>query len=97
MMTALVHVLLVNDDSTCICLTCQRFFYLQTSRKQRLWSKSGSQGDQWILAQVPLTSAQSSQQFSIIFEGVAGAGVTGDIAIDDVSISSQACTTPGKW
>ncbi|XP_033121015.1 MAM and LDL-receptor class A domain-containing protein 1-like [Anneissia japonica] len=53
------------------------------------WSKANEQGNQWIPAQVA-TSEPGTYQ--IMFEGIVGSGVRGDIAIDDVRITDRACT-----
>ena len=50
-----------------------------------LWTKSGDQGNQWLQANVDLVSGVS---YRIIFEAVAGTSYTGDIAIDDITLTS---------
>ena len=60
----------------------------------RIWTRSGNQGDEWLVAQVNVWSPLRS--FRISFEGTVGKGNTGDIAIDDVAIFSGLCAAPGK-
>ncbi|KAM9070832.1 MAM domain-containing glycosylphosphatidylinositol anchor protein 2 isoform 4-T4 [Sarcophilus harrisii] len=60
----------------------------QTTIENPLWSSSGNKGQHWNEAHVniyPITS------FQLIFEGIRGPGIEGDIAIDDVSISEGEC------
>ncbi|XP_052264984.1 uncharacterized protein LOC127867694 isoform X3 [Dreissena polymorpha] len=53
-----------------------------------VWSLSGEQGAKWFHGQVPL---ESNQPYTVLFEGVIGKGYTGDIAVDDVSLSLGYC------
>nr|XP_023648898.1 MAM domain-containing glycosylphosphatidylinositol anchor protein 1 isoform X2 [Paramormyrops kingsleyae] len=53
-----------------------------------LWSISGNQGPEWKQANVPVNP---SGAFQVVFEGVRGTGYEGDIAIDDVSITTGKC------
>lgn len=62
------------------------------SRSTQIWRKSGDQGQRWQQAQATITP---STNYTIMFEGVIGTGFRGDIAIDDISISSTGCTLPG--
>ena len=48
---------------------------------------SGSQGNLWKLAYIPLDSFYIANDFKIAFEGVTGYSFTSDIAIDDIMIS----------
>ncbi|XP_036605603.1 MAM domain-containing glycosylphosphatidylinositol anchor protein 2 [Trichosurus vulpecula] len=60
----------------------------QTTIENPLWSSSGNKGQHWNEAHVniyPITS------FQLIFEGIRGPGIEGDIAIDDISISEGEC------
>ncbi|KAM5240641.1 MAM domain-containing glycosylphosphatidylinositol anchor protein 2 isoform 2-T2 [Hipposideros larvatus] len=60
----------------------------QTKIENPLWSSSGNKGQRWNEAHVniyPITS------FQLIFEGIRGPGIEGDIAIDDVSIAEGEC------
>ncbi|CAB4008725.1 CUB and peptidase domain-containing 2-like [Paramuricea clavata] len=65
--------------------------YLRTSSGDVLiWTVSKNQGDNWRMAQVPLVSSAIKSQ--VVFEGIAGPSYSGDIAIDDVSLTySQSC------
>lgn len=53
-----------------------------------MWTKSGHQGPNWEKAFVDI---RPSGPFQIVFEGIRGSGYEGDIAIDDVSITSGKC------
>ena len=59
----------------------------------RIWSRSGNQGDEWLVAQVNVWSP--IRPFRISYEGTVG-GNKGDIAIDDVQIFNGKCATPGE-
>ncbi|XP_063039818.1 MAM domain-containing glycosylphosphatidylinositol anchor protein 1 [Engraulis encrasicolus] len=53
-----------------------------------VWSRSGSQGPNWIKANCVITP---SGPFQVVFEGIRGDGYEGDIAIDDVSVTKGRC------
>ncbi|KAI8513660.1 hypothetical protein Bbelb_079840 [Branchiostoma belcheri] len=53
-----------------------------------IWTRSGNQGDQWFSVAV---SIPANNSYQVIFEGVRGSGIHGDIAIDDVSILQRTC------
>ncbi|XP_022102966.1 MAM and LDL-receptor class A domain-containing protein 1-like isoform X3 [Acanthaster planci] len=59
------------------------------SREILLMSLVGSSKDRWRPAGVDLTNM--AQRFQIVFEGVVGYGVEGDMAIDDISIRLEPC------
>ncbi|KAM5130008.1 MAM domain-containing glycosylphosphatidylinositol anchor protein 2 [Mantella aurantiaca] len=61
----------------------------QTNTEIPIWSASGNKGEQWHQARLTIHPTAS---FQIIFEGVRGPGIEGDIAIDDVSIVEGECT-----
>ncbi|XP_071956924.1 MAM domain-containing glycosylphosphatidylinositol anchor protein 2-like [Antedon mediterranea] len=52
---------------------------------------TGTQGDNWILGQVDIDEATYGGQFKVVFEGVVGNGINGDIALDDFQIFSGLC------
>ncbi|GFR70361.1 MAM and LDL-receptor class A domain-containing protein 1 [Elysia marginata] len=63
----------------------------QGPAKARLyWLRQGSQDKAWKKASVHFPGGQSSYQ--IQFEATVGSGARGDIAIDDVSVTSGNCT-----
>ncbi|XP_019632083.1 PREDICTED: MAM and LDL-receptor class A domain-containing protein 2-like [Branchiostoma belcheri] len=64
--------------------------YVQTGPVvgQPIWTKSGTQGNQWDQGQVDIPS---NSQYNIVFEGVRGNGFRGDIAIDDVTMTDGSC------
>lgn len=53
--------------------------------RQTLWTKSGNQGNRWIKASADLVSAVPYQ---VIIEAVAGRSWTGDIAVDDITLTN---------
>lgn len=61
-----------------------------TRNERVLWALAGSQGSQWLMAQLPLSS---NTPFKVIFEGSIGKPRLGDIAIDDITIISGPCAT----
>ncbi|MGH0142971.1 UNVERIFIED_CONTAM: hypothetical protein FKN15_017285 [Acipenser sinensis] len=65
--------------------------HLVGSRETRLWQISGSQGDLWHRAVVPL--GRLVQDFHIAFEATRTFSVLGDIAIDDITFEN--CALPG--
>ncbi|XP_042354379.1 MAM and LDL-receptor class A domain-containing protein 1-like [Plectropomus leopardus] len=63
---------------------------LQTAdhlKKTVVWQKSGNQGDKWLLVQSHVTLQEVHQ---LILEATVG-GEAGDIAIDDIALSSGPC------
>ncbi|XP_078134261.1 MAM domain-containing glycosylphosphatidylinositol anchor protein 2 [Sander vitreus] len=56
-----------------------------------VWTLVGNQGDRWRQAKVNIHPAAA---FQIVMEGVRGAGIEGDIAIDDVTIEEGECKDP---
>ncbi|KAI8512340.1 hypothetical protein Bbelb_089790 [Branchiostoma belcheri] len=53
-----------------------------------IWSLAGDQGNVWDQARLDIAAANN---FQIVFEGVRGSSLYGDIAIDDVSFRSTPC------
>lgn len=72
-------------------LNILQYFFTSNIPKQ-VYSISGNQGRGWKQHSVELTST-SGLDYQILIEGVVG-GVLGDIAIDDISITSGHCTNP---
>lgn len=58
-----------------------------TREESSIWQRSGNQGNQWIRASVPLNTSWRVTQ--VIFEAVRGGSYRSDIAIDDVSFSTE--------
>ncbi|XP_062863957.1 MAM domain-containing glycosylphosphatidylinositol anchor protein 2 [Trichomycterus rosablanca] len=56
-----------------------------------VWTLSGNQGDRWRQARV---NVHPTSAFQMVLEGVRGAGIEGDIAIDDVAIEEGKCQDP---
>ena len=89
---------------------CLRFFYhmwggsigelrIVTKSEQGnyslpFWSRSKNYGDFWYEGEVTVSSL-SGNKYQIGFEGIVGSSYDGDIAIDDVSIQSRTCPSPG--
>ncbi|XP_053331408.1 MAM domain-containing glycosylphosphatidylinositol anchor protein 2, partial [Spea bombifrons] len=61
----------------------------QVTSEVEVWSANGNKGEQWNQARVNIHPTSS---FQLIFEGVRGNGIEGDIAIDDISIVEGECT-----
>jgi hypothetical protein len=55
-----------------------------------VWSKKGNQGNAWINGYVNIVAQKES---TVIFEGRRGAGFLGDIALDDITVTSGNCDT----
>ncbi|KAI4885430.1 hypothetical protein NFI96_018059, partial [Prochilodus magdalenae] len=62
-----------------------------TSDAGPVWSLSGNQGDRWRQAKI---SIHPTSSFQVIFEGIRGPGIEGDIAIDDVTLEEGECPDP---
>ncbi|XP_053568668.1 MAM domain-containing glycosylphosphatidylinositol anchor protein 1 [Bombina bombina] len=61
---------------------------VKSSVETQVWTLSGNQGNKWKHVTVPI---YPSGPFQIIFEGVRGSGMEGDIAIDDVTVKKGDC------
>ncbi len=59
-----------------------------------IWQRNKNYGDEWNLAEVPLTSNNANYQ--VAFEGIVGSSFYGDIAIDDVQIENRVCPKSGS-
>nr|XP_054756445.1 MAM and LDL-receptor class A domain-containing protein 1-like [Lytechinus pictus] len=59
-----------------------------TSMGSPIWSLAGSRGDVWRGAEVEINTPED---FNIIFEGNRGGSYSGDIALDDILITSYGC------
>uniref|UniRef100_A0A673H7P7 MAM domain-containing protein n=1 Tax=Sinocyclocheilus rhinocerous TaxID=307959 RepID=A0A673H7P7_9TELE len=62
-----------------------------TSDAGPAWSLSGNQGDRWRQAKI---SIHPTASFQVMFEGIRGPGIEGDIAIDDVTLEEGECPDP---
>ena len=62
--------------------------YQSKSMNQTFWIRQGQQGNLWVKGQYNLIS---QVEYSLTFEGVAGNGFRGDIALDDIEISHAKC------
>lgn len=66
---------------------------LQNVTSTVVWTKSGTQGNQWRRALQTLYNLNGSDAYGwrVAFEGIVGKGYLGDIALDDIFISQSAC------
>ncbi|KAH3887672.1 hypothetical protein DPMN_011690 [Dreissena polymorpha] len=55
-----------------------------------VFSQSGTKGQDWKSALVTITSAV---QYQLVIEGVVGGGYLGDIAVDDITMTTGTCQT----
>lgn len=67
--------------------------YDSLSSEARLWALSGNNGDQWMSAQVNISTLYTGRPFRVVLEAVIGNGYRGDIAVDDTSITMGDCAT----
>lgn len=58
-----------------------------TTKGKTLWTKSASQGNQWIQAELDLPV----DTYQVVLEATRGRGGRGDIAIDDTSMKDGPC------
>ncbi|KAJ7385144.1 Meprin A subunit beta [Desmophyllum pertusum] len=79
------------------CLTFYYHMYGKTVNQlnvylgsSKVFSKSGAQGNEWKKAEVSING-----QGNIVFEGISGSSFSGDIAIDDFSITGGSCGVGG--
>ncbi|XP_063956757.1 MAM and LDL-receptor class A domain-containing protein 1-like [Lytechinus pictus] len=56
-----------------------------------LWSETESRGPHWIPARVQINT---TERFTVIFEGIRGPNYQGDIALDDITFTTGDCGTP---
>ncbi|XP_048242500.1 MAM and LDL-receptor class A domain-containing protein 2-like [Haliotis rufescens] len=84
--------------------SCVRFYYhmygsgvgalnvntqsVASNNTKLMWSLSGNQGNLWKLGQV---NVNQGSDYDVVFEGVYGGNFTGDIAIDDITVSNYRC------
>ncbi|XP_071486327.1 MAM and LDL-receptor class A domain-containing protein 1-like [Diadema antillarum] len=52
------------------------------------WTRSGTHGDQWLVARVPFSGTQT---YSVVFEAVMTGDPSSDMAIDDILLENQDC------
>ena len=69
--------------------------YVDTFGQKRLrWTKSSTQGNKWKRGNFYLDTLY---EFSVSFEAVKGKGWSGDIALDDISVSQLLPITIGPF
>ncbi|XP_077987551.1 uncharacterized protein LOC144442158 [Glandiceps talaboti] len=67
--------------------------YLQSnSYMYKVWTMTSNQGNTWFGVNIDLQYLSS--RFQVVFEGVAGDDVWGDIALDDITLQCGSCTNP---
>ncbi|CAB3999552.1 MAM and LDL-receptor class A domain-containing 1-like isoform X1, partial [Paramuricea clavata] len=63
------------------------------SQLMELFKKSGEQGNQWKKVELQINNGS---RYSVVFSGVTGSSYQGDIALDEISITSGQCSgSPG--
>ena len=77
----------VNEDDTSTALTLYMFSQLHTYERQLL-TMSGDYGDSWQLATVCLPVGN----YSLAFVGTIGVTYLSDLAIDDISFTTNPCS-----
>nr|XP_054757014.1 MAM and LDL-receptor class A domain-containing protein 1-like [Lytechinus pictus] len=58
------------------------------SAETMIWTRSGTQGDQWLVARVPVSG---TAPVSVIFEGIMTGDPRSDIALDDILLENDDC------
>ena len=66
----------------------------QPGQVRKIFTQTGNQGNKWIMAQASVPSTKMN--YTLGFEGIIGTGYTGDISIDDISVSSGLCPSVGE-
>ena len=58
-----------------------------------VWTKSRTQGNFWYRGSITLHQLNATNMFGwrVAFEGIVGGGFLGDIALDDIFLSSSSC------
>ncbi|XP_022096407.1 MAM and LDL-receptor class A domain-containing protein 1-like [Acanthaster planci] len=88
--------------------TCMKFWYymvgvdvnalkvyveVKGNKGSPVWDRYYNAFAYWMVAEV---SIQSAYPYRILFEGLAGSGPKGDIAIDDIDLTGTTCSRPGS-
>ena len=63
--------------------------WLLGSTNSTIFNMTGNKGSTWFKGQADLTSRQN---YRVLFEGVRGNNFNGDIAIDDITVTSGICS-----
>ncbi|XP_063956551.1 MAM and LDL-receptor class A domain-containing protein 1-like [Lytechinus pictus] len=58
------------------------------SAETMIWTRSGTQGDQWLVARVPVSG---TAPVSVIFEGIMTGDPRSDFALDDILLENDDC------
>ena len=65
--------------------------------KSLVWTRSGTQGDQWRHGQIFIKRTTRNLPLTVIFEGVRGVSFAGDIALDDIAFAKNGCPLPREF
>ncbi|XP_066300036.1 MAM and LDL-receptor class A domain-containing protein 1-like [Branchiostoma lanceolatum] len=72
--------------------TLNVYFMSRGQLGQPVWTKQGTQGDQWWAGQVNLPINPGDAVDQVAFEGVRGTSFRGDIALDDIRLTQLPCS-----
>ncbi|MFK7970640.1 MAG: fibronectin type III domain-containing protein [Bacteroidia bacterium] len=62
-----------------------------------VWSRSGTQGSNWLSSTVSLNTYTNATQLRLRFRGTSGSSYQGDMCVDDIMVSgSVPCNAPGS-
>lgn len=78
----------------CLCISLLFFFQKGDTLSTPLYSKSGTQSNDWQLGSIQLAS--QSSKYQIVFEAVEGPDYQGDISLDDIKIIPGNCPDISK-
>ncbi len=67
---------------------CKSSCFAPGTRERVLWSRSGSQGSEWVSAQV---SVSSRRPHRLVLRGTWGAAPASTISLDDVEVLNVPC------
>ncbi|XP_078589527.1 MAM and LDL-receptor class A domain-containing protein 1-like [Branchiostoma floridae x Branchiostoma japonicum] len=57
-----------------------------------VFTRTGEQGNQWLSAEVEISNTGS---YHVVIEGISGSDITGQIALDDITLETGHCATGG--
>jgi len=66
-----------------------------TSLSRAIFSRSGNQGNRWIVGEATVPQSLTAAGYQVVFEAIRGATARADIALDDVSVVQGACPSAG--
>lgn len=68
--------------------TLNVYLYNSTALGIPIWTHFGNQGNKWYHTKIDI---QGYSIYQIMFEGVRGNGIMGNIAVDDISVLEGSC------